>query len=294
MTNESVATETPSTTEEQTPAVPNIAKNLFWDDVRIGLQVVAIGGIVLALGSLLAQYNTVPIVLSYLIVAVGAFASIIGLKICCSLPKEGGIGSLLLPAAMGCAILAFVTLLGWLVGLVPAAVSAPVVAVLAGLAGILFAIAISPMGGFLGDSVLAFHGHLLTGAMAIFTIAAVIMTLTGVASTDGPRNILEIGGLALAGYLLFVASTLSFAIGRVQQGLLPYRTVSEEEQGLAEEVPEDDMPKAPPTPAPYFNPDEYKVLNKEDTSAGAAIVGLMTAVFTVGVVLYTIIAVITS
>lgn len=164
-----------------------------------------------------------------------------------------------------------------------------IVAILGGVAYVVVAFEIFASAKFLGYKSLvplALYHLITTVVVAVLFIALSSTTELLVAS----RLYIEVISLGLVAFTVCVALQLADGIKRAQAGEAIEATSAEMEEATKAETLGDDKPPTPPTSAPYFNDEQYNVFQSDDKSAGGAIVGLMTAVFTVGVVIYAIIA----
>ncbi|MGF1580338.1 MAG: hypothetical protein ACFCD0_13325 [Gemmataceae bacterium] len=279
--------ETVAQTATAQPQTPTVGKSLFWDDLRIGLQVLSAGAPIVVLGALVAHFASSTF--GPAIVLVGMIGTILGVKICCSTPEETGVSVAPLAGLVAGTFAVLATIIGWFTGLPQAGV---VVAVLGGVAYVVVAFEMYASAKYLNYKSLvplALYHLITTVIVAILFVALSSTSQLLMAS----RTYMELISLGLVSFTTCVAWQLSSAIGRAQVGQAVESTVTEAAEGQSPSTVADDKPTPPPMGAPYFNDEQYNVFQADDASAGGAIVGLMTAVFTVGVVIYAIIALIT-
>jgi len=263
--------------------VPQIAGNLWWDDVRQGVGFVFTGlGIYLIpflIGRLLFAdwFNAIFYVVSAVLI-------LLGLKMCLSAPTESKAG-LLAFATLGCTkliLLAFILLL--VIGRL--AEWGMALLVLGLLANILLALYIRKVAEYLGARSLA----LLSVQYAL--MAGLLSAAVVVASLLEARWIVDGLTLLLIGIQLFLLGHLLEAIGRVQQGISPETTKAiaapaHDTHAVAHAAEPDPIPAVAP---PYFSDQQWATLANSDVGAGRAVVGLMTVIFLIGVILYSIVA----
>src|SRR5947209_2226546 len=96
----------PAADARQAPA--DVARSLFWDDVRTGLKVVSVGMILVLVGELCIPFHT-PTFLSGSVLLVGGLLCLLGLGVSTAIPKETGVRTLALASA-GCAALGLLAL----------------------------------------------------------------------------------------------------------------------------------------------------------------------------------------
>jgi hypothetical protein len=280
---------TANTAEAPTPpATPDIGKNLFWDDFRIGLKVLCGGIAVLLAGVILVRE---PQFLSVAIVVIGALVTLVGLKICASIPDETGKNPLALAAFLSAKLCALLAVIAFFMS---SSMLALVAVVLGGIAYILFMVVFQAAAQYLRHpTVSAFSlWHLI--AAGVISVLLIAVAATGLWATS-PMLLLLLQVLTAAALIFFMvhALELSAAIQRVQQGQ-PLILIKEAKQVAAAEeetVEHEVLPQVHPEGAKVFSEDIVGKLHAQDNSAGKAIVLLMTGVFSVGVILYAIIAI---
>jgi len=274
----------------QAPA--DVAQSLFWDDVRTGFKVVGVGGIVLLVGELSAQFHAHRFLVGAILI-VGAALSVIGLAICTAIPKETGARSTALGAA-GCAAVGALALLLHLFSPmeIPAA---DIVAVVLGLAGlVLFAIVLRDCATYIGHRPLTAAARSLVSVAAGFAVfVLVVIALTLLTEIPGLRALVDLVAIGIVGMVVYIAWGTSDTILRVRTGQaleLP-RYVGSAEYLAAEQLRlARENVTYPPPPPPHFSETEVRFFHADDAKAAAAIVCLMAGIFSVGVVLYLIVA----
>src|SRR5437763_8417930 len=100
----------------ETAATPNLGKNLFWDDVRIGLTLLPCGVVLLLIGAVAGPW-LLPYWLWVLTALVGGVLTVLSIKICAAIPPESRV-SLPAQGALAAAALCLITVvvnhfLGW-------------------------------------------------------------------------------------------------------------------------------------------------------------------------------------
>jgi hypothetical protein len=272
----------------KTASPPPIGKNLFWDDVRIGLNLLSIGVIILVIAALAGPW--LPGWLTALIVLAGGIVTVLGVKVCAPIPAESGVSM----PALGAFLLAglcFVTViisyfLGWPTGGLALSI------VLGAVAHVLMALVLVGCLRYLG------HRWLGTLAMAYVVIAAIYGGVVALFFLTPLHTILtfqisvQVLTAAVVGLLSYLACGASQALRRAQQGL-PVECQPAGEtvlDGAPTKMLRADKP--PPLPEEFaFSQSDVDGFGAQDSTAGRAIVVLMAGVFSVGVILYTIIAV---
>jgi len=264
-------------------AVPQIAGNLWWDDVRQGVGFMFTGLGIYLVPFLLGRhlfadwFNGIFYVVSGLLI-------LLGMKMCLSAPPESKASPLAL-ATLGCTKL---ILLGFIVLLVIGRLQEFGIALLVFglLANILLALFVRKVAEYLQArslALLAVQYAMMAGLLSVAVI---------VASLLGARWIADGLTLLLIGVQLFLLGHLLEAIGRVQKGVSPEATkavaVAAHDAPTAAHAAEPDP--IPAIPAPYFSDQQWEKLETSDVGAGRAVVGLMTAIFVIGVALYSIVA----
>jgi hypothetical protein len=287
-----------SATELETRQCPvDVTRSLFWDDVRTGLKVASVGIVVLLIGELVNQYVAHGFVGGIFLI-LGAALTVIGLGICTAIPKDTGTR----PWAIATALLAAVGALALVIWLFSEARAAGILAVLlAGFTLILLAMVLRGATTYIGHRpLMAAAGALITSARA-FAILLTIVALWGPVSQGGVplgdimpvRLLADLLAIGMVGMTVYLAWNTSEAILRARLGhpleLPRLRQTPEylaaEEARLARE----NVTYVPPPP-PHFNENEVRYFHADDTRAASAIVYLMAGIFTVGVVLYLVVA----
>jgi len=279
----------PNAESRQAPA--DVAQSLFWDDVRTGLKVVCVGLILLLVGELSAQFRLHDFLVGAAFM-VGAVLTLIGLGICTAVPKETGVSQKAIGAA-ACAALGILAMLLRLV--IPADV--PVVgalpAVLSAVALVLFALVLRGCVTYIGHRQLTAAARSLVSVATGFALLLVVVSLSGLVEHPALRVLVDLLAIGIVGMFVYIAWGTSDAILRVRQGL-PLETprfatspeyLAAEEQRLARE----NVTYAPPPP-PHFSETEVRFFHTDDAKAATAIVMLMAGIFSVGVVLYSVVA----
>ena len=238
--------------------------------------------------------------LTALTVFVGSVVTILGVKVCASIPAESKVNQIAL-GALGCSVLCFLTVIA---NFLPGSSMLWLVAtalVLGALAHVLFAVVLHGCLSYLGHRFLTTLAKAYIGVAAVSSLLVVAFHLAG--WTDRPEMwlVLKLIVVATAIFLLYLTSSASKTLRRAQQGLpvegsgvARERATGiaaeghHEEAGLKAPASEEVAAETPKTP--HFTDAEIRVLQTEDSSAGSAIVALMAGVFIVGVILYTIIA----
>lgn len=265
--------------------IPQIAGNLWWDDVRLGFGFLFAGLLVYLVPFLVGRFvfvqavNTVFYVISTLLI-------LVGFKMCLSVPAEARARPLA-GAAFGGVLL---TIIGFFVLLASGQLATAGIGLLAVglLANILLVLFIRAVAEYLQARSLA----LLSMQ---YTIAAVVLSLAIVAATWlGAHMISDALSVLVLGVQLFLIGHAYEAIGREEHGLapevkMPTPGIIAAVEAAAHEPPHD-MPTV--VHSPYFSDKQWEALETSDKSAGRAVIGLMTAIFLIGVCLYSIIAVI--
>jgi len=280
---------------------PEIGPNLFWDDVRIGMGMLVNGLFLLLLGAVIGP-AILPVLLYALLVLIGGIFTVLGLKVCASIPSESGVSQYALGAFV-CGALCFVTaIVNWFMSWSqPVLVGATVV--LGAASAVMFTIVFAGCARFL-------HHHWLTLLTTQFVIVAAFYSFLFILFVMTPlrENIaIELVALVLTAvvsvFAMYLASMTKTALTRAQQGLpvegklaaTEAMAAAAGESGVSTEKGPQLEHVEPPSPeAPLFTESEVKGFQTDDGSAGKAIVGLMTGVFSVGVILYTIIAVLAT
>src|SRR5437763_14035564 len=90
-------------------ATPNLGKNLFWDDVRIGLNLLVYGVVFLLIGAV-AGPGALPAWVQVLATLAGGVVTVLGIKVCAHIPAESGV-SFPAQGAFMAAALCFVTVI---------------------------------------------------------------------------------------------------------------------------------------------------------------------------------------
>ncbi len=270
-----------------TSNTPNIGKNLFWDDVRIGLNLMPWGVGLLLLGAVAGPW-ILPYWLWVALVLVGGLVMVLSIKICAAIPPESGVN---LPAqgAMIAAVACLVTVvvchfMGWpQPGLIAALA-------LGAAAHVLFALVVLGCVRYLAHPALAtLAGAYAVVALIYSVLLFVFFLMPAVRDQAQMQAGLALVSVLVAGFLMFLTSSASAALQRAQQGL-PAVATAEEAAARAGRTVRADKPE--PLPEEFcFTESEVEGFAAQDSTAGKAIVALMTGVFSVGVILYTIIAV---
>ncbi len=272
---------------------PEIGKNLFWDDFRIGLIILA-GGALLVVVSILLTYVPYLGWLGYLGIFLGGVGTVLGVKVCASIPEESGV-SLFGLAALGAATLC---LLGVLVHFFAPGLGLLVpTVILWALALDLFAWVMRGAADFLQSQVLGLLTMLYVGVAIITSLLFVVFAVSGGLGNAPTQVILILVGIATVLFLSYLATEISRAIGFAQQGLpvggqIPGEKVTAEVGAPEEQAVAGEHHETPGTTeeSPVFSETDVEKFRTSDSSAGRAIVMLMTIVFAIGVFMYTIVA----
>lgn len=273
-TTQQPAAESTTPAEETQPEskLPDISKNLFWDDTRIGFQVIGFGALIVLLGLFAVGFGVD--MAGGIITLIGLLVLVAGTKIACAMSEEISSGWFVF-AALG---LVKLSLLAFLVSMfLPDSL-------------LEFLLSLSSLGLMFASLVcfaLAFSGGfkyleqpVLASRSMVFLIVVAVGALSLIVSSVLIPGVI-FGGLA---YLSF---EMAQVIKQVQLGS------TEEKAGEEEDLTDEEVAHAPEG-TDVFPQEVQNKLHAEDNSAGRAIVVLMTAVFSVGVVLYAIIAVLAS
>jgi hypothetical protein len=272
----------------KTVSPPPIGKNLFWDDVRIGLNLLSNGVIVLVIAAITGPW--LPGWLTALLVLVGGIVTILGVKVCASIPVESGVNMPALGAFL-LAALCFISVvinyfIGWSTG-------GLVISILLGAAAhILIALVLVGCVRYIGHRWLASLAMVYVVIAAIHAAVVALFFLTPLATNFTFQISVQILTAVVLGFLAYLACGASQALRRAQQGLpVEYQPGTETEfAGTPTKVLRADKP--PPLPEEFaFSQSEVAGFGAQDSTAGRAIVVLMAGVFSVGVILYAIIAV---
>lgn len=275
-------------------SAPHIGKNLYWDDVRIGLQVLMYGVMVLVVGAVASPL--LPGWLAALLVLAGGVGTVLGLKICASIPSESGVsvpaqGAFFLGAL--CLVLA---IFNWFTSWTNTATAAACV-LLGAAAHVAFALVLKGCVTFLrhqGLLPLTLLYLLLAAAYSLFLMAFV---LTPMNANPTVVAAVQVATLVVAAFLLFLLCGAATALQRAQQGL-PAEGPAVAAPGAAADssalmtAERKSAYKPEPPPEEFqFSKNEVEAFEAQDSTAAKAIVALMTGVFAIGVILYTIVAV---
>lgn len=295
--------QTPETAaEEQQTSIPNIEKNLFWDDVRIGFGTVRVGVLILLIGALLNVMG-VSGFFSVTTILIGALTTLAGLHVCTSVPKETG-AIPICQAALGCSALCFLCLVinyflwAFFEEISPIPILWSVAAVLGPLGFILFALTVSRAAGYLKIKSFRTCSDLYFSTGALFGFLFALFTLGALYSEDVNSiyafkvvfGILILGaGISLWMVLGIGRQTIAllFAGEEPEEGDLPLDG-TEEEPVTAEGVVVADKPMEPVS-EPYFGDEEWGKLHQDDVFMGGWIVKLLTVIFCIGVLIYAVV-----
>ncbi|GIW79625.1 MAG: hypothetical protein KatS3mg105_1432 [Gemmatales bacterium] len=275
--------------------VPNIANNLWWDDVRIGFKVVHCAVLTILAGHLLALFHPIYY-LGMLIFVAGYLALLLGLDIMRSIPQETGQGFFALAALAATALGYAVVVLNNVFGV---AIPSPTVFAtsLALVGNLCYALLMKGAMEYLRDQRAALFAKYYLLVSVLYAVFALIAVTGGSPAFDALVAVATfVLGLALAQ----VSKMASQSIARAQQAPAEKQVEEPKEQEVAEkteqEATKEEVPaaegetKETPAASAVFSSDELAGMHGDDVYAGRAIAGLMLAVFLIGVFLYTIIA----
>lgn len=263
--------------------IPQIAGNLWWDDVRQGVGFLFTGLAIYLVPFLIGRFLFADW-FNGIFYVVSAVLILLGMKTCLSAPSESKAGPLAL-ATLGCTKL---IVIGFIVLLVIGRLDEFGIAllVLGLLANILLALFIRKTAEYLRArslALLALQYAMMAGLLSVAILVAALLKAHWIADALT---------LLLIGIQLFLLGHLLEAIGRAQEGISPKATktvaaAAHDAPAVAHAAEPDPIPVVP---APYFTEQQWEKLETSDVGAGRAVVGLMTAIFLIGVVLYSIVA----
>jgi hypothetical protein len=273
----------------QAPA--DVATSLFWDDVRTGLKVVSVGVILLLIGEIGTQFRFHGFFVGATVI-IGAVMTLGGLGICTAIPKATGLRNVALGTA-GCAALGTLALLVYQFYPDDLPTVAKIAVVLGAVALVLFALLLRGAATYIGHRVLTAAGRSLVSVATGFAVLLVVVCVTEWVDNPALRLLVDLLAIGLVGMLVYVTWGTSDAILRARLGqpleaprfTLSAEYLAAEEQRLARE----NIFYAPPPP-PHFSENEVHFFHADDAKAAGAIVVLMAGIFTVGIVLYLIVA----
>jgi hypothetical protein len=276
--------QTEPTVVQPTTDVPQLAGNLWWDDVRLGARLLFAGFLVI-LVPLLGRHALVS-GLYYVLLIVAAGLLLVGLKMCISVPAETG-ARMYVYGAVGALKLAVLALIVFLIMGTLGQTEGLLLAALGMLGNILIALFVRNTAQYLRAQSLALLAMQYTMLAAVVSVAAVVASIM---HADALVNLLT---LLLIGVQIFLVGHLHKAIVNVQHGLAAEARTTQPSgiEAAAEAAAHTvDHEPLPVVHAPYFTDKQWEVLETSDRSAGRAVISLMTAIFLIGVLLYSIIA----
>lgn len=276
-----------NTTQPQASSnIPQIAGNLWWDDVRLGFGLLFAGFLVYLVPFLIHRF--VVSAVSGIFYVISALLLLAGLKMCMSVPAESRARVLAVGAFAG----AMLTLISFFVLLGAGYLKEAGIGLLALglLTNILLALFIRGVAGYLQARSLELLSRQYAFAAAVLSVAIIVATRQNADLLADALSLLVIG------VQLFLVGHAFEAVARELRGLAP--EVKMPTSGIiaaveaAAHTPEHDTPTV--VHAPFFSDKQWKALETSDKSAGRAVIGLMTAIFLIGVFLYTIVAAIAA
>jgi hypothetical protein len=280
-----------ATNPETRQAPVDVATSLFWDDVRAGLKLVSIGAVLLLVGEIGMQFRFHAFLVGAIVI-VGALLTVIGSLICTAIPKETGQRTVALLAA-GCAALGTLALLVYQFypGDLPNV--ATIAVVLGAIALVLFTRFLRGAANYICHRPLIAAARSLVSVATGFAVLLIVVCASELVENSAARLLIDLLAIGMVSMLAYVAWGVSDAILRCRLGqpleVPQYKLSSEylaaEEQRLARE----NIFYHPPPP-PHFSENEVHFFHADDAKAAAAIVVLMAGIFTVGVVLYLVVA----
>lgn len=205
----------PSPTAEKMQQHPDLRKNLFWDDVRIGLKVICGGLIVLVLGLVISRY-ILPGFLVFLITAIGALATLFGIKITCSMPEETGVTPFAF-GALGCLLLCLlVSVLYYVIPGFPLWLL-QIGVTLGGIGHVLYAFVLSKGADYLKLAPLASMTKIYLVVAGVFSLIVIVFAWANLFATAALAAVVDILAVATAGFLCYITYSMSGAIEGLQQ-----------------------------------------------------------------------------
>ncbi len=280
-----------ATNPESRQCPPDVSTSLFWDDVRTGFKVVSVGIVFLLIGEIGMQFRFHAFLVGSIVI-IGAILTLIGLGISTAIPKETGLRNLALVTA-GCAALGTLALLIYQFYPTDLPTAAQIAVVLGAAALVFFALLLRGATTYIGHRPLMAAARSLVSVSTGFALLLVVVSLTDWVAIPAVRLLVDLLAIGMVAMVAYVAWGTSDAIFRARCGhpleLPRYAHSPEylaaEEQRLARE----NIFYTPPPP-PHFSENEVHFFHADDAKAAGAIVVLMAGIFTVGVVLYLIVA----
>lgn len=287
---EQEATLSPPATESPAAEAPVIGKNLFWDDYRIGLKTTAWGSLSLLIVSVLLA-PLLPSALAALLVFAAGVATLLGVKISANVPEETG-ASVAALATLGLTFVAFLcVIVGYLFS--SGATCYTIAAVAGSLAFIGYNYVANAACKYLRLRALGLYATAALGLAVLSAAVFCVTYLAGLMAGTGFRVLVQLLIAASVAFTSYIAFQLAGVIRRGQLGLPLEADLGEAESAAEEiEVGEEPPPLTADVDVEHLPEAEVKALRSEDTNAAKAVVVLMAGVFSVGVVLYTIIAIV--
>jgi hypothetical protein len=231
-----------------------------------------------------------------LAVLAGGIATVLGLKVCAAIPAESRVSPLAFGAFVAGKLCFLAVIVGFFMSWQLDGV-AMVALVLGGLAHVLFAAELRGVVAFLGHRWLTTVASGYVAVAAVYSVFLAVVCLTPMGATFNGQVAAQGVSILVGALLLYLLSGAYTALQRAQQGL-PVEApagaravtteVSAEPTALHKEL---SFRPAPPPETFQFNKNDVDGFQAQDSTAGKAIVALMTGVFSVGVILYTIIAI---
>lgn len=283
---------TPQVEEEQQH--PDISVNLWWDDVRVGMSQIRISALLFALGALLLTADMWTI-LGGLLVFLGGAMTLHGINMSIEIPKESEARTTT-GGTLGCLALCFVLCI------VNYFYSDPKMSniltltsvVLGGLAHLMFVFTIMSIAKYLNAPRLfqSASRYLLIGT--IFTAAFVAIYIFA-PDTGFYSALVAIIGLLVGIFVALLANQTTRTIALLKEGEILARPDFVAETASAE-VEETDVYSviANHEPTKAFNDEQWQGLEVDDRSTAKVFVSLITSIFVLGVLLYTVVLCIVS
>jgi hypothetical protein len=279
-------------------APADVSRSLFWDDVRAGLKVVCVGVILVLVSELSKQFH-LPEFLVGAILLVGSLLCLLGLGIGTAIPTDTGVRPTALLAA-GCAGLGLLALVVHFLDPFDLPVGGALAAILGAVALVLFALVLRGCTTYIGHRPLTAAARSfvsLAAAFALFVLVLAILALAPLPPSvqdllPAVRLLADLLAICVVSIVVYIAWSTSDAIVRVRQGqpVEAPRLPLSAAQLAAEELRRRQEIIYTQPPHPHFSEAEVHFFHADDSRAAGAIVVLMTGIFAVGVVLYTVVA----
>lgn len=273
---------------------PDITKNLMWEDVQIGLREHRTGLMILVLSAIVGPFFLASFFV-YLGILIGGFLTLHGILASVEVPKESNARFPII-AASGCTLVSFLVAVGHFLFISETSdLLTLTTVVLAAMAYILVTYAILNIAAYL--NAVNLENFASKYILLATLIAAVVVAIYLFKGTEFLMTVAQV--------LILVASVLQFAVAgqaatvietlrrgeALEEAPAPAEEDVDTEYVSITDVPPEDVYATINHPAPHtaFVDNEWRALERDDRATAKVFVGLITGIFCIGVVIYTIV-----